>query len=74
MEARKESGSFKRGEMSLVRKDRHGDLGVGHGVGAAILRGRAHGHPDNPTLPAGQRPGAGAGAAQLPTWPTRART
>lgn len=29
MEARKESGSFKRGEMSLVHKDRHGDPGVG---------------------------------------------
>lgn len=43
--------------MSLVRKDRHGDPGVGHSVGAAVFRGRAHGHPDHATLQAGQLPG-----------------
>lgn len=75
MEARKELGSFRRGEMSLTRKDRAGDQEVGSPRGGGNPLGQSPRVPRHPHPTCGTTAWAGRdprlnGALWLPS-PTR---
>lgn len=56
MEARKESGSFRRGVMSLARKHRPGNFGNGSRCVGGRTLGRIPPQLDSPALRGGPRP------------------